>query len=444
MKKALKLTLGLTLLGAALAGCGSKSSTSTSTSGSAPKASDTTAKTEAPAPAAAKKAELKVFMGFPRFKDQFDKYFEQFKAKEKAEKNIDVSIQLEMPNPDQAGQLLKARLASNDAPDLFTVHAVADIPSFYKAGYLSDLSDQPFVGSLFDNVKKTVTYDGKVVALPLESLEWGYLYNKKLFSDAGISAPPLTLDEMKADIDKLRAKKITPFELSFQESWIPQLMTALSLGGLVTSEHPDWIQKMNAGQASYKDVEGIFNIIDLIMQNGTDKPFEIGSAQGSTDFAGGKAAMWVQGPWQAEAILKANPNVQFGVAPLPVSNDPKGAMINLSTSTSLAVSPTTKNKDVALDLLNYILDPKDSSALFEQLKFNPVSKVHTYKSYPWIDEAMTYVSQGKAYQDLSLPNGVTDEQAKMLQSYYAKSITKDGFIKDLDKTWANAVKAAGK
>lgn len=393
------------------------------------------------AQASAQQAELKVFMSFPRFRDQFERYFNQFKAREKAEKNIDVTIKLEMPNPDQAGQILRARLASNDAPDLFTLHAIADIPTFYKAGYLTDLSNQPFVGALFGNVKKIVAYDGKVVALPLESLAWGYLYNKKIFSDSGLT-PPQTLDEMKAVVDKLKAKKITPFELSFQESWIPQLMMALSLGGIVTSEHPDFVDKMNKGKGSYKEVESVFNIIDLIMQNGTDKPFEVGSAAGSADFANGKAAMWVQGPWMAESILKVNPGMKLGVAPLPVSNDPEAAMINLAVSTSLAVSPTSKNKEVAFDLLNYILDKKDSSALFQELKFNPVASVHKYKSYPWVDEAMTYVSKGKAYKDLPLPQAVTDETAKMLQSYYAKQVTKDDIIKALDKAWADSIKAS--
>jgi raffinose/stachyose/melibiose transport system substrate-binding protein len=46
-----------------------------------------------------------------------------------------------------------------------------------------------------------------------------------------------------------------------------------------------------------------------------------------------------------------------------------------------------------------------------------------------------------AYQDLQLPNGVTDEQAKMLESYYSKTVSKADFIKDLDRTWAAAVKA---
>ncbi len=423
MKKVLSIVLSAALLMTTATGCSTK-----------PASTDKV--NEAP-----KKVELKVFMSFPRYKDQFEKYFTQFKAKELEEKNIDVTIKLEMPNSDQASQILKTRLATNDAPDLFTLHAIADIPSFYKAGYLSDLSSQPFVNTLIDNVKETVIYDGKVAALPLESLEWGYLYNKEIFKDLGLT-PPQTIDEMKTVVEKLNANKVTPFILAFQEAWVPQLMMALSLGGTVSSDNPDFIDKMNKGEASYKDVDSVFNIIDLIMENGTAKPFEVGSTAGCTDFANGKAAMWVQGPWMAETILKANPNMELGVAPLPVSNNPKGTMINLATSTSLAVSEKSKNKEVALDLLNYMLDEKDSSALFEELKFNPVASMHNYKSLPWIDEAMSYVKEGKSYLDLSLPNGVTDETAKMLQSYYSKTVSKEDIIKALDKAWATGVKAS--
>lgn len=446
MKKALHLALVLILAVSFLSACGSGKDNNASTKeasaspSSGPSATATESPSESQANTPPRKVELKVFMSFPRFKDQFESYFEQFKAKELAEKNIDVSIKLEMPNPDQAKQILQTRLASNDAPDLFTLHAIADIPTYYKAGYLSDLSDQPFVPKVYDSVRKTVTFDGKVVALPLESLSWGYLYNKKIFKDVGI-APPQTIDEMKAAIDKLNGAKIKPFMLAFQESWIPQLMMALSLGGTVSSAHPDWIEKMNKGEASYQDVVSVFDIIDLIMANGTDKPFEVGNEAGSTDFANGKAAMWVQGPWQAETILKVNPSMEFGVAPLPVSNDPAGAMINLATSTSLAVSPKSANKEVALDLLNYILDDKDSAPLFEALKFNPVATMHTYETFPWIAEASSYVAEGKAYLDLSLPNGVTDETAKLLQSYYAKDVTKEDIVKTLDKAWAKGVKA---
>ncbi|MGL1890145.1 MAG: extracellular solute-binding protein [Spirochaetaceae bacterium] len=387
-----------------------------------------------------RKVELKVFMSFPRFQDQFETYFEQFKAKELAEKNIDVTIKLEMPNADQAAQILRTRFASDDAPDIYTLHAIADIPTFYNAGYMEDLSGLNFVNDLYDGVKNTVTYDNKVVALPLESLSWGYLYNKDIFNELGLK-PPTTLKEMENVVNKLNAAEIKPFVLAFQESWIPQLMMALSLGGVVSSDAKDFVEKMNNGKASYSDVRQVFEIIDMIMENGTDKPFEVGSMAGSTNFANGEAAMWVQGPWMAESILKVNPDMNLGVAPLPVSNNSDDAMINLATSTSLAIAPECENKDVANDLMNYILDKSDSVSLFKELKFNPVASFHDYEVFPWIQEALTYVADGHAYLDLSLPGAVTDETAKLLQSYYIAEVNQDEMIEILDQTWAKSLKA---
>jgi raffinose/stachyose/melibiose transport system substrate-binding protein len=388
-----------------------------------------------------REAELRVFMSFPRFQEQFEAYFEQFSAQELERSGTDVTVKLEMPNAEQADQILKTRLASNDAPDVFTLHAIANIPEFYRAGYLSDLSDQPFVDDLLDGVRTTVTHDGKVVALPLESLAWGYLYNRDLFAELGLE-PARTLDEMEAVVARVSQAGVSPFLLAFQESWIPQLMMALALGGVVNSENPDFVNEMTAGAASYADVDQVFEIIDMIMANGSDRPFEVGSVAGSTDFAQGKAAMWVQGPWMAESILKVNPDMNFGVAPLPVSNDPAGAMINLATSTSLAVSPTTNEGEIALGLVNYVLDPTDSPALFESLKFNPVASFHDYEVFPWVNEAMTWVADGHAYLDLSLPGAVTDETAKLLQSYYTGEVTKADIIARLDQTWGRAISAA--
>jgi raffinose/stachyose/melibiose transport system substrate-binding protein len=219
-------------------------------------------------------------------------------------------------------------------------------------------------------------------------------------------------------------------------------MMALSLGGVVNSEEPDFVESMNNGNGSYADVAQVFEIIDLIMENGTERPFEVGSVAGSTAFANGEAAMWVQGPWMAESILEVNPDANFGVAPLPVSEDPDAAMINLATSTSVAVSPTSENKEMAFALLNYLLDEADSAALFEELKFSPVAKFHDYPVFPWVDEAMGYVEDGHAYLDLSLPGAVTDETAKLLQSYYSGQVTKNEIVETLDRTWRRAVVAS--
>ncbi|WP_058831260.1 ABC transporter substrate-binding protein [Paenibacillus polymyxa] len=414
-----KGVLSTILVGTLLAGCGANSSGSDSSGSSGD----------------GKTVNLKMFIAQPRLKEHYDKYINAFVAKEKKDKNIDVTVQLEMPPADNAAQILKTRLASNDAPDVFALHAVNEIPPFYKAGYLEDLSGQPFVSKLMDSVKPSVTTkDGKVVAVPLETISWGYLYNKKIFKDLDLK-PPGTLTEMKAVVEKLKANNVKPFLLSYKESWIPQLFVPLTAGAMMNTQNKDFIERMNQDKGSFSEMKSMFDIIDLVNSNGTDKALEIGGDDGSAAFASGKAAMWIQGPWFAETILKSDPKMDFGVAPLPINDDPNATLINLSTSTSLAVSSTSKNKEVALDFVNYVLDDKDSSAFYEALKFNPISKVHTFKSYPWVNDATEYVKAGKSYQDPSIPQAVKDEAGKSLQSYYAGQLSQDDVIKALDKAW---------
>ncbi|RGL33116.1 extracellular solute-binding protein [Paenibacillus polymyxa] len=414
-----KGVLSTMLVGTLLAGCGANSSGSDS-SGSG---------------GDGKTVNIKMFIAQPRLKEHYDKYINAFIAKEKKDKNIDVTVQLELPPADNAAQILKTRLASNDAPDVFALHAVNEIPPFYKAGYLEDLSGQPFVSKLMDSVKPSVTtQDGKVVAVPLETISWGYLYNKKIFKDLDLK-PPGTLTEMKAVVEKLKANHVKPFLLSYKESWIPQLFVPLTAGAMMNTQNKDFIERMNQDKGSFSEMKSMFDIIDLVNSNGTDKALEIGGDDGSAAFASGKAAMWIQGPWFAETILKSDPKMDFGVAPLPINDDPNATLINLSTSTSLAVSSTSKNKEVALDFVNYVLDDKDSSAFYEALKFNPISKVHTFKSYPWVNDATEYVKAGKSYQDPSIPQAVKDEAGKSLQSYYAGQLSQDDVIKALDKAW---------
>lgn len=425
MKKTWKVTVSALMTVLLLAGCGSSSGAGNGNANTGTSGKETGSE---------KTVTLKMFIGMPRFKDQFDSYIEKFIAKEKADKNIDVKVQLEMPNSDNASQILKTRLASNDAPDIFSIHATNEIPSFYKAGYLEDLSSQPFVGKLLESVKPSVTIDNKVVALPLETVSWGYLYNKKIFSDLNLKVPT-TLTEMKQVVETLKQNNITPFELAYKEAWIPQLFLPLAVGAQIETANKDFVERMNKNEGSFTEMKSMFDIIDLVNANGTHKALEVGGDDGAAAFANGKAAMWVQGPWYAETILKANPDLDLGVAPLPINDNPDATLINLGASTSLVASPTSKNKEVALDFMNFVLDDQASDELFQSLKFNPVASVHNYESYPWVDDATTYVKAGKAYREPSIPQSVKDEVGKALQSYFSKQLTQEGVLKALDKAW---------
>ena len=176
MKKVIICIMALLLAFGSLA-CTAAPATTTEEATQAP------VQTEEPA-AAPREAELNIMMSFPQYMDQWETYCKQFEAKVLAEQNIKLTINLEMPSSDQYESVLQARLTGDDAPDLYTAHRNW-LETYNTAGNLADLSDQPFVDKLYDNVRDTVTVDGKVLAVPIESMAWGVLYNKAIFAEIG-------------------------------------------------------------------------------------------------------------------------------------------------------------------------------------------------------------------------------------------------------------------
>ena len=433
MKKIIAMLLAVCLLLslAACAGGGTKETDPPASDETKAPVSDSGATTEEP-----REAELNIMMSFPQFMEQWETYAKQFEAKMLAEENIKVKINLEMPSSDQYESVLQARLSGDDAPDLYTLHC-NNIGTYNDAGYLYDLSNEPLADVIYENVKATVSVDGKLLAVPIESQAWGVLYNKAIFEECGLETPD-TLADLTAICETLKEKGYTPFMLAFQEQWVPQLMTGLTLGDIVSGKLPDWLERMYKDEGSYDEVREIFDVIDLIMANGTDRAMEEGSEAGAADFAMGKAAMFVQGTWASNTIMTTNPEMQLGVFALPINDDPNCTRVNLSTSTTLAVHPDSKELDLALKFANYVLDEKDSSALFQSCSFNPLATCHNYEAYSWVADASAYVAAGRAYQDLVLPSSVTDEQGRLLQEYYVGTVTVDEIVERLDAAFQAA------
>ncbi|GAA3331240.1 hypothetical protein GCM10020331_087020 [Ectobacillus funiculus] len=110
---------------------------------------------------------------------------------------------------------------------------------------------------IYDTIKPAVTSKGKVVAVPLETLQWGYLYNKKIFNDLNLKVPQ-TISEMKEVVKVLKEHNITPFLLSYKDVYVPQLFfLPLTVGAAVNTDQPDFIDKMSKGEGSFSELKKI-------------------------------------------------------------------------------------------------------------------------------------------------------------------------------------------
>lgn len=117
-----------------------------------------------------------------------------------------------------AKNVLASRLAQSDPPDTFQAHAGAELSDYISAGQVEDLSalykewglSDAFPKGLIDNL----TVDGKIYSVPANihraNVIWG---NKAVLASAGITADAKTMDAFFADLDKLKAKGVTPLAL---------------------------------------------------------------------------------------------------------------------------------------------------------------------------------------------------------------------------------------
>jgi raffinose/stachyose/melibiose transport system substrate-binding protein len=116
--------------------------------------------------------------------------------------------------------LIPNALRSGDAPDLFQQWGAGELAAQVRAGQVKDISAD--VTDEIAAIGGTVApwqIDGKTYGLPFSFGIEGFWYNKDLFAQAGIDGTPSTLDELYADIDKLKAAGIVPIAVGAGDKW---------------------------------------------------------------------------------------------------------------------------------------------------------------------------------------------------------------------------------
>jgi raffinose/stachyose/melibiose transport system substrate-binding protein len=115
---------------------------------------------------------------------------------------------------------IPAALQSGDAPDIFQAWGGGEMVQQVKAGYLMDLTDKiPAAISELGSSAAGWSVSGKQYGMPYTFGIEGIWYRKSLFDQAGITGTPKTMDELNADIAKLKAAGIAPIAVGAADKW---------------------------------------------------------------------------------------------------------------------------------------------------------------------------------------------------------------------------------
>ena len=106
--------------------------------------------------------------------------------------------------------------AAADYPDLFQSWGGGIMAAQADAGLLKDITADiaDWKDTINPGAMSIYKYNGKQYGVPWDMGMIGFWYNKALFEQAGITAPPATWEEYLAAVEKLQAAGIEPLAIA--------------------------------------------------------------------------------------------------------------------------------------------------------------------------------------------------------------------------------------
>ncbi len=243
------------------------------------------------------------------------------------------------------GAALKTQFASGNEPDIFNNGGFQEAQTWLDK--LEDLSDQPWVADAYESALEPMTVDGKVYGQPLNLEGYGFIYNKDLFEQAGITELPKTLSELEEVAKTLESNEITPFSVGYGEWWV--LGIHLLNIPFAHQDNPDeFIAGLNDGSAEIpgnEKFENFMNLFDLTIKYGNDNPLTTDYNTQVTQFAAGQTAMMQQGNWTQGMIEEINPEMNMGFLPIPISDDASNDKLAVGVPNNWVVNKNSADKE---------------------------------------------------------------------------------------------------
>lgn len=350
--------------GLALAACGA-APTAAPTSAPAP-ANTQPAPTTAPPPPAAGKVPLRlVVMDYDeKMKPDTQALVDAFNKSQDA-----IEVKLDVYNWGQGHDLLLTQISGGQPPDLANGNSqwVGEWSGINEVQPLDDLLPKDFLANFAPSGIKAFTINGKLMALPYFLDPRALYYRKDLFDKAGLK-PPVTWDDVIAAATKLHSPPNTfGFGMTFSRKsddmdyWWYAWLGANGAGANLSLWTDDGHSRMNSPEA----IQATQFLVDL---NQKYKVCNTDTATAGRDedlqplFYAGKLAMLETGSWFPTLLKKNAPDIQYGVAPLPVA---KAGMTSVTAFWPDAVMMFKKSahQKEAATLFQYMYS-KDNRLLF--------------------------------------------------------------------------------
>lgn len=216
------------------------------------------------------------------------------------------------------------RLQGGDWGDIMMIPAVAkaDLATYFLPfGTVEDVSKEV-------NYINSWQYDGKVYGIPITANAQGIVYNKKIFTQAGITTLPDTPDKFIEDLKAIKEKtSAIPLYTNYAAGWTLGAWDAYISGG-ATGDAKYMNQELLHTSNPFKDpgdgtkAYNVYKILYDAVANGyTEDDYTTTDWEGSKGMMNnGQVATMVLGSWAVSQMQQAGDNASdVGYMPFPMT-----------------------------------------------------------------------------------------------------------------------------
>ena len=295
-----------------------------------------------------------------------------------------IKVDYQIVPSDQYPNLLQTKLNSGECTDIFCSQAgrFDIVTTLNVAKNAADLTAEPWVATMEATAAAEVTADGKVYGQPMQdtSAVWAIAYNKKIFSDLGLSIPK-SWAEFTAVCDAILATGVTPVYEPVSDGWHHVLWFA-EMGAAYEKAEPGLVDALNGNTKKIAD-SAIMKTAVAQIKEMADKGYwgENYMADVYADqpakMASGEYAMTVANQGLPQQIADLNTGLtadDIGFFVIPLADN---QMLNVNP-----VGPTrfiysgSANVEAAMQYLAFLAQPEnlqymiDNVAKFQNLPFS--------------------------------------------------------------------------
>ena len=317
---------------------------------------------------------------------------------------------------------LQTAIAGNQGPDVFRFHAswVPMLKSELSPVPASVMKPSDFQSQYYPVVSEQLQSGGQFVGVPLMYDGLALFYNKDMLRSANAD-PPKTWADLRTLASRLTVRTNGQIQRG-----------GLAIGNASNVEHFSDILGLlilqNGGDITKPTSKATTDAITFYTNFYTqDKVWDASLPSSTLAFSRGDAAMMLAPSWRAHDIMAQNPNLSFGIAPVPQLSTNRTTWASYWAE---GVNAQSKNKEVAWKLIQFLSQKETLQKLYSD-----ASKERSFgEIYPRTDMAADLATNEFAAAYLS--------DAPYAKSSYMNSFTHDNGINDqIIKYYEDAVTA---